>query len=149
MCARTGSGSCRASSGSRSASSSMEPFRSANSTVTCLRSPSSAWREVRIFSARYGGGGAIGGPAWAGGGVQSVDPHGQWERQVLGLQMLKLTLVFVQPHQTTLASFRHDLWPVPAPRSVRLSGLRGMHHPRQTGVSGLDKTHALVAGEEQ
>jgi len=28
------------------------PFRSANSTVTCLRSPSSALRDVRIFSAR-------------------------------------------------------------------------------------------------
>ena len=28
---------------------------SANSTVTCLRSPSKALREVRIFSARYGG----------------------------------------------------------------------------------------------
>ena len=36
----------------RSASSSMDPFRSAKSTVTCLRSPSRAWREVRIFSAR-------------------------------------------------------------------------------------------------
>ena len=38
--------------GSRSASSSMEPLRSANSTVTCLRSPSRAPFEVRIFSAR-------------------------------------------------------------------------------------------------
>src|SRR6185295_1202544 len=47
-----GSSSLRASSGSRSASSSMEPFRSAKSTVTCLRSPSRAAREVRIFSAR-------------------------------------------------------------------------------------------------
>jgi hypothetical protein len=28
----------------------MEPLRSANSTVTCLRSPSSALLEVRIFS---------------------------------------------------------------------------------------------------
>jgi hypothetical protein len=42
----------RASSGSRSASSSMEPLRSAKRTVTCLRSPSSAALEVRIFSAR-------------------------------------------------------------------------------------------------
>src|SRR4029077_2859768 len=32
--------------------SSIEPFTSANSTVTCLRSPSRALREVRIFSAR-------------------------------------------------------------------------------------------------
>ena len=47
-----GSRSWRASSGSRSARSSIEPLRSANSTVTCLRSPSSALREVRIFSAR-------------------------------------------------------------------------------------------------
>ena len=30
-------------------------FRSANSTVTCLRSPSRALREVRIFSARWAG----------------------------------------------------------------------------------------------
>jgi hypothetical protein len=28
------------------------PFTSAKSTVTCFRSPSSALREVRIFSAR-------------------------------------------------------------------------------------------------
>ena len=42
MCSSTGSRSLRASSGSRSASSSIEPFRSANSTVTCLRSPSRA-----------------------------------------------------------------------------------------------------------
>ncbi len=48
----TGSRIFRASSGSRSASSSVEPFMSANSTVTCLRSPSSAVFEVRIFSAR-------------------------------------------------------------------------------------------------
>jgi hypothetical protein len=40
------------SSGSRSASSSIEPLRSAKRTVTCLRSPSSAALEVRIFSAR-------------------------------------------------------------------------------------------------
>src|SRR5262245_32075924 len=52
MCARTGSSILRASSGSRSASSSIEPLRSANSTVTCLRSPSRAALEVRIFSAR-------------------------------------------------------------------------------------------------
>jgi len=30
----------------------MEPLRSAKRTVTCLRSPSRAVREVRIFSAR-------------------------------------------------------------------------------------------------
>ena len=39
-------------SGSRSRISSVEPLRSANRTVTCLRSPSRAVREVRIFSAR-------------------------------------------------------------------------------------------------
>ena len=42
----------RASSGSRSASNSIEPLRSAKRTVTCLRSPSRAALEVRIFSAR-------------------------------------------------------------------------------------------------
>jgi hypothetical protein len=45
----TGSRSRRASSGSRSASSSIEPLRSAKRTVTCLRSP--ALFDVRIFSA--------------------------------------------------------------------------------------------------
>jgi hypothetical protein len=39
-------------SGSRSASNSIEPLRSAKSTVTCLRSPSRAALEGRIFSAR-------------------------------------------------------------------------------------------------
>src|SRR5919106_4923272 len=48
MCPRTGSRSLRASSGSRSASSSIELLRSANRTVTCLRSPSSAAFDVRI-----------------------------------------------------------------------------------------------------
>jgi class 3 adenylate cyclase len=48
----TGSRSFRASSGSRSARSSIEPLRSAKSTVTCLRSPSRALLEVMIFSAR-------------------------------------------------------------------------------------------------
>jgi pimeloyl-ACP methyl ester carboxylesterase len=48
----TGSRIFRASSGSRSASSSIEPLRSANRTVTCLRSPSRAALDVRIFSAR-------------------------------------------------------------------------------------------------
>ena len=42
-----------ASSGSRSASNSIEPLTSANSTVTCLRSPSSAAFELMIFWARY------------------------------------------------------------------------------------------------
>src|SRR3989442_13046499 len=53
MCARTGSRILRASSGSRSASSSIEPLRSANRTVTCFRSPSSADLAVRIRSARW------------------------------------------------------------------------------------------------
>src|SRR5438132_180975 len=48
----TGSRILRASSGSRSASNSIEPLRSAKRTVTCLRSPSSEALEVRIFSAR-------------------------------------------------------------------------------------------------
>src|SRR5215813_8120872 len=52
MRSSTGSRSLRASSGSRSASNSIDPLRSAKSTVTCLRSPSRAPLEVRIFSAR-------------------------------------------------------------------------------------------------
>src|SRR6266850_7872972 len=51
MRSRTESSSLRASSGSRSASNSIEPLRSAKRTVTCLRSPSIATLEVRIFSA--------------------------------------------------------------------------------------------------
>jgi predicted ATPase len=39
-------------SGPTSSARSIEPFTSAKSTVTCFRSPSSALREVRIFSAR-------------------------------------------------------------------------------------------------
>src|SRR5262245_50141326 len=42
---------CHAS-GSICSASSIEPFTSVKSTVTCLRSPSRAHREVRIFSAR-------------------------------------------------------------------------------------------------
>src|SRR3984893_2578510 len=49
---RTGSRILRASSGSRSSSSSIEPLRSAKSTVTCLRSPSMARFDVRILSTR-------------------------------------------------------------------------------------------------
>src|SRR6266542_3469149 len=40
------------SSGSTCSARSIEPFTSAKSTVTCLRSPSRALRELRIFSAR-------------------------------------------------------------------------------------------------
>src|SRR5262249_16411532 len=61
MHSSTGSTSLRASSGSRSASSSMEPLRSANSTVTCLRSPSRVALEVRIFLGKVLGSIALGG----------------------------------------------------------------------------------------
>src|ERR1700694_694617 len=78
MCSSTGSMSFRASSGSRSASSSMEPFRSAKSTVICLRSPSSADFDVRIFSARclgvYVSGDANLGPT-IGGEAPTEAPH--------------------------------------------------------------------------
>src|SRR5215467_14042923 len=40
------------SSGSTCSARSIEPFTSAKRTVTCLRSPSRALRDVRIFSAR-------------------------------------------------------------------------------------------------
>ena len=43
---------CRHSSGSLPSASSIEPITSANSTVTCLRSPSIATAAARIFSAR-------------------------------------------------------------------------------------------------
>src|SRR5262249_10188893 len=52
MSSSTGSRSFCASSGSRSASNSIEPLISANSTVICFRSPSRAVLEVRILSAR-------------------------------------------------------------------------------------------------
>src|SRR5712671_4527174 len=60
MRSSTGSRSFWASSGSRSTSSSVEPLMSANSTVTCLRSPSRAILEVRILSARCWGGYCLG-----------------------------------------------------------------------------------------
>jgi len=43
---------CENASGSSCSASSIEPFTSANSTVTCLRSPSSADFDCRILSAR-------------------------------------------------------------------------------------------------
>jgi len=43
--------------GSSSEASSVDPFTSANRIVTCLRSPSRALRDVRIFSVRWGIGG--------------------------------------------------------------------------------------------
>ena len=46
---------CRHCSGSLRSASSIEPITSANSTVTCLRSPSRAPRPARIFSARCSG----------------------------------------------------------------------------------------------
>src|SRR5262245_36550976 len=52
MSSRTGSGGCRAATGSLSSRSSIELFRSAKSTVTVFRSPTRAPCEVRIFSAR-------------------------------------------------------------------------------------------------
>src|SRR5262249_19086038 len=51
MCSRTGSRSFRASSGSRSANSSIEDFVSAKRTVIFFRSPSSAAFDVRMASA--------------------------------------------------------------------------------------------------
>src|SRR5215831_12837050 len=73
MCSRTGSRSLRASSGSRSASISIEPFKSAKRTVTCLRSPSRADFEVRIFSTRCLGVYVSGGPSLpAGTAVESA-----------------------------------------------------------------------------
>src|SRR5262249_4473876 len=62
--------------GSRSASSSMEPLRSANRTVTCLRSPSRALLEVRIFSARCLGVYVSGDPNCGGAVIRPSDvPH--------------------------------------------------------------------------
>src|SRR5207247_7491467 len=55
MRSRTGSRILRASSGSRSASSSIEPLRSAKSTVTCFRSPSRLVRDARICWATWRG----------------------------------------------------------------------------------------------
>jgi len=46
----TGARSCWASSGSRSARSAIEPLRSVNSTMTCLRSPSRALRDGNHLS---------------------------------------------------------------------------------------------------
>src|SRR5262249_46689447 len=71
MCSSTGSISSRASTGSRALISSMEPLRSANSTVSCLRSPPGTV-GVRVLSARCRGvgdsGGAVGDGTPCGGG---------------------------------------------------------------------------------
>ena len=45
----------RAASGSRPRMNSVEPLRSAKSTVTCLRSPVRVGRAARIFSVRCAG----------------------------------------------------------------------------------------------
>src|SRR5712691_10014821 len=76
MICSTGSSSRRASSGSRPSISSVEPLMSAKSTVTCLRSPSRAAREARIFSARYVGVYTSGARSWslAGADVVAVPP---------------------------------------------------------------------------
>ena len=63
----------RASSGSRSARSSIEPLTSARRIVMCLRSPSSERRELRIRSARCSGT-RDRGAARAGSGARGV-PH--------------------------------------------------------------------------
>src|SRR5262249_39731808 len=85
----------RASSGSRSASNSIEPFRSAKSTVTCLRSPSRAALEVRIFSARclgvYDSGEGVRG-ATAGSPVTGV-PHLLQNREPAGSSVVQLEQV--------------------------------------------------------
>src|SRR5438105_4456410 len=82
MRSSTGSRMLRASSGSRSASSSIEPLRSANRTVTCLRSPSRAAREVRMRSARCLGVYASGAAGLGAGavGTSTGVPHSMQKR---------------------------------------------------------------------
>ena len=74
---------CQASSPSRFESS-VEPAMSANSTVTCLRSPSSAEREVRIRSARCRG-------VYARGGRPAAAPSGapQWSQKRASARLLR------------------------------------------------------------
>lgn len=72
--------STRAASRRSSGSNSIEPFKSAKSTVTCFRSPSRAALEVRIFSARWLGVWVSGevnfdGPAVAGAVMVTGWPH--------------------------------------------------------------------------
>src|SRR5882672_8623068 len=72
------------SSGSTDSEISIEPFKSANSTVTSLRSPSSAERDERIFSARCFGvyvRGAGGGFAR---GASTDRPHSRQNLALLG-----------------------------------------------------------------
>src|SRR5437773_2699932 len=52
ICSITKSNNLRTSSGSQSTNNSIDHFISANKTVTCLRSPSSEFFDMRIFSAR-------------------------------------------------------------------------------------------------
>ena len=85
----------------------MEPFRSANSTVTCLRSPSRASRELRIFSTRWIGVYDSGGRSSEGRGpVSRPGPHqhlavlvGRHALRVdeLGLDILEVLVVEREP----------------------------------------------------
>src|SRR5439155_14816508 len=81
--------------GSLCSASSIEPITSANSTVTCFRSPSRVARPARIFSARCSGGceresgAAIGATASAtpgSGAVPARDPP-QVDRAVIQLRV--------------------------------------------------------------
>src|SRR5262245_55776789 len=81
---RTGSRSLRASSGSRSTSSSIEPFRSAKSTVTCLRSPSRAALDVRICSARCFGVYDAGDVAAAAVALPAIGAPHSWQNLLAG-----------------------------------------------------------------
>src|SRR6059036_2413302 len=105
MRSRTASSSRRASSGSRSARSSIEPLRSAKSTVTCLRSPTRVTPVVRIFSARCWGVYACGEAAAA--APSSRFPHSLQKRAPPGFScphpghfMAKSLLCGARPNKT-------------------------------------------------
>ena len=96
----------RHSSGSLCSASSIEPITSANSTVTCLRSPSRVARPARIFSARCSGGWVRG----SGAAIGAAAPASAWPQ---------LSQYFVAGG-----------WAVPQEGHVTVS-TRGVAHPAQ------------------
>src|SRR5215467_4986763 len=118
---RTGSRILRASSGSRSASSSMEPLRSAKSTVTCLRSPSRALLEMRIFSARCAG----------------VYLSGEVNREALGWLLPLSIWISAWPH------FRQNFAPgrFGSPHAAQAPSRRAPHSSQNAAPTGFSCWH--------
>src|SRR5262245_7461723 len=99
----------------------MEPLRSAKSTVTCLRSPSRALLEMRIFSARCAG----------------VLLSGEVNREALG-RLLPLSIwISAWPH------FRQNFAPgrLSSPHAVHAASRRAPHSSQNAAPTGFSRWH--------